>query len=98
MSIVIKYFVKHLNTILHVLKLIVSGVVNEGAGARVELRDFCLKDERLAASLKRATDVQVYSVDVDGKKLSKATFDPIHACELGGKTEMLGAPSAALRR
>eukprot|EP00930_Biecheleria_cincta_P060201 TRINITY_DN45893_c0_g1_i1.p1 TRINITY_DN45893_c0_g1~~TRINITY_DN45893_c0_g1_i1.p1 ORF type:complete len:433 (-),score=66.03 TRINITY_DN45893_c0_g1_i1:39-1337(-) len=54
-----------------------------------EFVDFCLKDERFAESLKRATDLQVYSVDIDGNKLSKATFDPVHACELGSQTEML---------
>lgn len=54
-----------------------------------EFVDFCLKDERLAASLKRATDLQVYSLDIDGNKLSKATFDPVHACELGSQNEML---------
>jgi len=46
-----------------------------------EFVTFCLKDERLHRTMKRATSIHVYSVDHKGARMYKDTMDPVHACE-----------------
>mmetsp|Transcript_42394 Transcript_42394/g.76100 ORF Transcript_42394/g.76100 Transcript_42394/m.76100 type:complete len:439 (+) Transcript_42394:66-1382(+) len=54
-----------------------------------EFTDFCLKNERLVASLKRETKLQVYGIDHDGTRMYKASFDPAHSCEVSSSPDML---------
>lgn len=48
-----------------------------------EFVNFCLKDQRLADSVRRSICVTVYGVDRAGVKAFKEVLDPAHMCETG---------------
>lgn len=54
-----------------------------------EFACFCLKDERLAKSLRRAASVSVFGLSRTGERSFKDPFDPTHMCELGASPAIL---------